>query len=223
MADLPFVVDDSPQGSAAWLKARAGFVTGSRAADVLATRKDGTPAAARTDYLTQLVAELLTGQPQETGIVTPWMTRGTELEPQARLALERHLDQPIFECGFIRSRLHLLGCSIDGYVGASPAHGIVELKCPKPATHLRYLKAGRIPSDYLPQVLHNLLVTTAPQAWFASFCPQMPPAMQLMVCHVRRIELAKELESYARAVQAFEQELITEVSNWRSYVTARAE
>lgn len=218
MSNLPFTIDGSPQGSQAWLQARAGYITGSRAADVLATRRDGTPAAARQDYLVQLVAERLTGQPQEAGIVTPWMTRGSELEPEARLRLEQAIDQPIYECGFLRSVLHQVGCSIDGYVGASPAQGFVELKCPKPATHLRYLRAGTVPADYLPQLLHNFLVTTAPQAWFASYCPEMPSKMQLLVCHVPRLTLNAQLREYADALQAFEAEVEREVETWRNYV-----
>ena len=135
-----FTIDPSPQGSPEWLAARAGYVTGSRAADLMAVRKDGKPSAARQDYLVQLVAERLTGQPQETGVVTPWMTRGTELEPEARAKMEVLLDEPIYECGFIKATMPevgyftMLGCSIDGYFGGGPQHGIIELKCPKPTT-----------------------------------------------------------------------------------------
>lgn len=216
-------IDTNPQGSPAWLAARAGCVTGSRAADVVAVRKDGQPTAARADYLAQLVAEHLTGQPQETGIVTPWMQRGTELEPEARLRLEAHIDEPIFEVGFIR-RLWRgpldtpIGCSVDGYFGGSPQHGIVELKCPKPTTHLRYLREGVIPSDYWPQILHNLLVTRAEVCWFASYCPILPPPLQLFALKVERgdPDVEKRRTTYQLALSAFLSDLDTELDYWRT-------
>ena len=54
---------DFPQGSAEWLASRAGKVTASRIADVMAKIKTG-EAAARGDYKAQIVAEILTGTPQ---------------------------------------------------------------------------------------------------------------------------------------------------------------
>ena len=222
MPDL--LIDTNPQGSPAWLAARAGCVTGSRAADVVAVRKDGQPTAARADYLAQLVAEHLTGQPQETGIVTPWMQRGTELEPEARLRLEAHIDEPIFEAGFIRRALgwqdhaYHIGCSVDGYFGGSPQHGIVELKCPKPTTHLRYLREGVIPSDYWPQILHNLLVTRAEVCWFASYCPILPTPLQLFALKVERgdPDVEKRRTTYQLALSAFLSDLDTELDYWRT-------
>jgi predicted phage-related endonuclease len=222
MSDLS--IDTHPQGSPAWLAARAGCVTGSRAADVVAVRKDGTPTAARADYLAQLVAELLTGEPQETGVVTPWMTRGTELEPQARLRLEALLDAPVFESGFVwRVSSHYfntrLGCSVDGYVGRIE-DAIVELKCPKPATHLRYLRDRVVPDAYWPQVVHNLLVTGADVCHFASYCPQMPRALQLMHVEVVRTDEAvrDRLMAYGEALARFTADLHTELTYWRDQV-----
>jgi len=219
-----FTIDPSPQGSPEWLAARAGYITGSRAADVLAVRKDGKPSAARQDYLVQVVAERLTGQPQETGVVTPWMMRGTELEPAARAKMEALLDEPVYECGFIKAHMPeagKLGCSIDGYFGGGPQHGIVELKCPKPTTHLRYLRTLGLPTDYWPQVLHNLLVTGADTCWFGSYCPQMPERLQFFAVQVRRGEEPVEtrMQDYWMALTAFLEDIDTEMDYWRG-VTA---
>jgi hypothetical protein len=225
MSKLPvFTIDVAPQGSPEWLAARAGYVTGSRAHDVIAVRKDGKTSAARQDYIVQLVAERLTGQPQETGVVTPWMARGTELEPEARLRMEALIDEPIYECGFIQRRLvggaewAYLGCSVDGFFGGGPQHGIVELKCPKPTTHLRTWKAGGIPEDYWPQVLHNLLVTHADVCWWGSYCPQMPAALQFYAVRVDADDPAvrQRMSDYQTALSAFLVDVDDELTYWRT-------
>jgi len=171
-----------------------------------------------------VVAERLTGQPQETGVVTPWMMRGTELEPAARAKMEALLDEPVYECGFIKAHMPeagKLGCSIDGYFGGGPQHGIVELKCPKPTTHLRYLRTLGLPTDYWPQVLHNLLVTGADTCWFGSYCPQMPERLQFFAVQVRRGEEPVEtrMQDYWMALTAFLEDIDTEMDYWRG-VTA---
>lgn len=210
-------ISSAAQGTPEWLAARAGYLTGSRAADIVARRKDGQPGAAYHDYLTQIVAERLTGQPQETGIVTPWMTRGTELEPEARATLERHLDRPIFQCGFVSYDEPRIGCSVDGYLDGSIKHGIVELKCPKPTTHLRYLRDGKVPDDYRWQVLHNMLVTGAQSAIFASYCPQMPEHLRLVVQQVDREAWAEDLVQYWVTLKTFDAVVNEQVEYWRHY------
>jgi hypothetical protein len=51
------------QGTQEWKEARAGRITASRAADVMAYGKNGRPLKARADYKGELVAEILSGQP----------------------------------------------------------------------------------------------------------------------------------------------------------------
>jgi hypothetical protein len=81
-----------PQGSADWFAERAGKVTASRVADVIARTKTGW-GASRANYMAQLVAERLTGTVAEsfTNAAMQW---GTDMEPEARADLrvlhERH-------------------------------------------------------------------------------------------------------------------------------------
>lgn len=183
-----YTIHPYPQGTPEWLAARVGYVTGSRAADLSAVRRDGKPAAVREDYLTQVVVERLTGQSADDTPVTPWMQRGSDLEAAARSALETRLDTLIFEIGFLRSTaLPWVGCSIDGYTSQGD---IVELKVPKPKNHLRYLNAPvQLVNDYIDQCSHNLLVTGAETCWLASYCPSMPPRLQLVVEAVSRVRV----------------------------------
>jgi predicted phage-related endonuclease len=211
------VINTAAQGTPEWLAARVGHITGSRAADIVARRKDGKPTAAYYDYLTQLVAERLTGTSQEVTTVTPWMQRGSDLEPAARSALEQALDSPIFEIGFVALPGSKVGCSVDGYLNGSLQEGIVELKCPKPTTHLRYLQDDNIPEDYRPQVLHNMWVTGAQRAVFASFCPQLPAHLQLVIRRVEVTEWMSEMTDYVAQVDAFNGLVDDKVEYWRNY------
>ena len=73
-----------PQGSLEWLAARAGMVTASRIKDVMASKST----AGYADYRAQIVAEILTGVPNESGFVSDAMKWGTDKEPLARAEYE---------------------------------------------------------------------------------------------------------------------------------------
>jgi hypothetical protein len=209
MSRWPFVEITHPQRSPEWHLARAGRLTGSRAGDVLAKIKTG-EAAARRDYRMQLVTERLTGLPQEDSFVNAAMQRGIDLEPVARAALEARQGYLIEESGFLSCTELQAGCSLDGHVEAF--EGIIELKCPKSATHLRYLTERTLPKEHRPQVLHNLLVTGAKWLDFASYDDRFPERLRLWVIRVTADELMQELYDYEREAQTFlaEVELDTE-------------
>ena len=202
---MSFTHIDAPQRSAEWFAARLGRLTGSRAKDMLATIKSGGWAAARLDYKLELVCARLTGRADEGGYVSAEMQRGTDLEPAAFAAYEARTGQVVHRSGFLAHDEHLAGCSLDGHVG--DVAGIVELKCPKTATHLRYLRDGRVPSDHLPQILHNLWITGAAWCDFVSFDDRLPEALQLFVVRVERDDAA--IAEYERKALAF----LAEVDN----------
>ena len=79
------------QGSVEWLQIRCGKVTASRVADVVARTKSG-PAASRANYMAELIAERLTGEPAEKSTMNAAMQWGTEKEPDARAAYEFRTD-----------------------------------------------------------------------------------------------------------------------------------
>lgn len=202
-----FTICTDEQRSPAWFAARLGRLTGSRAADVLATIKTG-EAAARRDYRTQLVCERLTGQPQEDVFVNAAMQRGVELEPAAFAAYEALTGQMAERTGFLAHTSLMVGCSLDGHVG--DFEGITEFKCPKSATHLRYLKAGGVPSDYLPQITHNLWVTGAAWCDFMSYDDRMPVGLQTFLVRVDRKDAL--IDAYAVKALAFLAEVDAEVA-----------
>jgi len=188
------------QGSPEWLLARAGHVTGSRAGDVLATLKNGKPSASREDYKAQLVCERLTGKPQESGYTNAAMERGKELEPHARAAYEAQTGYLVLESGFlVMDTPKYVGCSLDGMI--SGLSKILEIKCPGAKNHLKWLQSGGVPSEYVPQIIHNLWVTQAASCDFVSYHPDFPEHLQLHVVTV--VASSEDLQGYAAKVTEF--------------------
>ena len=183
---MNFTVLDFEQRSAAWFQARLGRLTGSRAADMLARIKTG-ESAARRDYRLQLVCERLTGVSQEDAFISKEMQRGIDLEPAAVGAYEAATGVIVQRSGFLVMDNAMVGCSLDGHVGKF--RGIVELKCPKSATHLRYLRGKVLPSDYVAQVTHNLWVSGADWCDFASYDDRFPVHLQLFRVRVKREQM----------------------------------
>lgn len=173
---------DCAQGSQEWLTARAGKVTASRIADLMAKTRTGW-GASRANYMAELVAERLTGNVAE-GFTNAAMQWGTEKEPEARAAYEFYRDATVEQVGFVlHPTIDLTGCSPDGLVGAD---GMVEIKCPNTATHLDTLLGEGIAEKYIKQMQWQM--RCCERAWcdFVSYDPRLPARMQLFVQRVKR-------------------------------------
>lgn len=194
------------QGSIEWFQARAGKVTASRVADVVARTKSG-PAASRGNYLAQLVCERLTGMVAE-GYSSPEMRHGVEQEPFAREAYEYVSGVFVDQVGMVdHPAIAMTGASPDGLIGSD---GLVEIKCPNTATHIDTLLSGKVPAKYVTQMAWQMACTGRAWCDFVSFDPRMPSHMQLFVQRVERDDtLIAELE---REVSAFLNEVATTVS-----------
>lgn len=193
-----FTEDGSEQRSVEWYLARAGRLTGSRAADMLATIKSG-EAAARRDYRVQLVCERLTSLPQDSGYINAEMQRGIDLEPMARGAYEAASGELVRQTGFLAHNTLMAGCSLDGDV--DDYTGILELKCPKSATHLKYLRGQVAPSEYMPQITHNLWLTGAQWCDFGSYDDRFPEPLRLFIVRIHRKDI--DIAAYEKAALAF--------------------
>jgi putative phage-type endonuclease len=203
------IIDLSPQGSPEWLQARVGRLTASAVADIYGTRKDGKETAARRDLRVRLALERITGRSQESGYVNADMQRGTELEPLARAAYEMNTGRSVTETGFIYLSDPPVGCSPDGLVGDD---GLVEIKCPRAATHIETLERGTAPDDYVPQMLHQLWITGRDWVDFVSFCPDMPEELQVAIIRVE----ANDLTPHGSAVLKFLGEVDAEEARIRA-------
>ena len=176
------------QGSDEWLQARVGVVTASNFAKVFTTA--GKLSTSREGLINQLVAEKLIGQPTET-FKSDAMTRGNELEPQARAMFEMLMGVEVEEVGLIKMKDHEIGCSPDGLFDNGQCG--IEIKCPLPATHCAYLRADKLPTTYVQQVQGTMLVLGLDRYFFMSFHPEMKP----LIIEVKRdnemLELAEPL------------------------------
>jgi len=207
-----FTVIDCDQRTPEWFAARAGRVTASRAGDMLARIKSG-EAASRRNYRTQLVAERLTGRPQENGYVSPAMQQGIDLEPVAIAAYEAYTGSLVKRCGFLALTDMAAGCSIDGYVGDlnDPNNlTLVSVKCPQATAHLDYLWERRVPPRYVPQTTHELWVSGAQTYHFVSYNESFPEKLQLLVVSADRSEF--EITPHGLEVRDFIKEIDQEVA-----------
>ena len=209
-----FTVIDAPQRSPEWYAARAGRLTGSRACDAVDFLKSGKESAKRRDYRYQLLAERLSGRPEESSYMNAEMQRGIEKEPEARAAYCALKGCDVAQTGFLALNTLLAGCSLDGHVGNFD--GIVEIKCPKTATHCRYLREGLAKDDdHMFQITHNLWITGAQWCDFVSFDDRLSENMRLYVKRVKRSEV--DIFAYEKMALQFLEEVDREVASMRGW------
>jgi len=167
------IYDELEQGSDEWLAARCGLLTASTIGKLL------TPAGKLADNDTSrgvietLVAERITGHVE---YVHPTfeMQRGSLDESYARdIYQEQFPLRQVKEVGFATNEFggHVLGASPDGLVGAM---GGLEIKSPKPKTHLRTILNDDVPKEHLPQIHTNMLVLDRDWWDFESYCGGWP-------------------------------------------------
>lgn len=208
------------QGGSEWRALRCGKVTASRVADVCRKLKSGGYSADRANYKAELILERLTGVPVE-GFVSQDMVTGTLREPDARAEYELRKRCEVQQIGFVdHPTIPMSGASLDGLIGDE---GFIEIKSPKPATHLGYLREGRVPLEYVHQIVWGFACMPHLN-WcdFISFNPDFPEAMQLLVVRVSRGDALIRMEETEAAVRAFLTEVETEVSDLRAtYIERR--
>jgi len=169
-----------------WFAARAGKATASSIYKIMAKTKTGY-GADRENYAAQLVAERLTGKPADS-FSNAAMQWGVDMEATARVAYAESIGDCPVEVGFIdHPTVAWSGASPDGLVGFD---GLVEIKCPNTATHIRTLNGAGIDKKYMLQMQWQMACTERDWCDFVSFDPRLPDEMQM---HVRRVDRDAEL------------------------------
>ena len=155
------------QGTSEWFDATLSIPMVSDMARVV-THAQGTLAKHADGYIAQLLARLVTQEPERLG--RHWMERGPAIEPEARDWYSHHFDRDVEQVGLVLNSG--AGYSPDGLIGED---GCLAIQCPKHATHVLYLMAGALPDCYKPFV-HGALVVSE-RAWcdFVSYCPPFEP------------------------------------------------
>lgn len=186
------------QGTQEWLEARLGCPSGSGFSKIITS--GGQPSSSAETYINQLIAELVTGETTYVH-VTEAMQRGTELEEFARMNYELETDREVTQVGFCMHDTLRCGVSPDGLIGDD---GGLEIKCPTPSTHVKYLRKGTLPSEYKAQVQGCLWITEREWWDFMSYHPQMP---NLLIRVHRDDEYINQLERLVtHACQIIEKE-----------------
>ena len=167
------------QGTDEWLAERAGKVTASALSNVMMAKTT----AGYQNYMADLICERLTGSPVES-FKSAAMEYGTETEPQARAFYELESGNNVLECGFIPHPLLAdSGASPDGLVGEV---GLVEIKCPQPAKHIKNLMGGTIDKGYMLQMQWQMECTGREWCDFVSFNPSFPDHLKMSIRRVER-------------------------------------
>lgn len=192
---------DIPQGSDQWHQLRLGKVTASRVSDVVARTKTGW-GAGRTNYMAQLIAERLTGEPTDS-YINAAMQHGIDTEPQARAAYEFYRDVEVDQITFAdHSDIPMSGASPDGLVLND---GMLEIKCPNTSTHIDYLINKKVPKKYVDQMQWQMACLGKYWADFLSFDPRMPENLRLWIVRVERDQ--KRIDELTEGVIQFLSEL----------------
>lgn len=184
------------QGSLDWFNLRCGVVTASEADRIITPGKlKAVEGKGFQSYLAEKLAERWGGPLP--GANTWDMDQGRILESEARRGFALETGVAVQAVGFISTDDGRAGCSPDGVIMGDDGDivGGVEVKCPLPQTHLRYLLDGELPPEYRLQVHFSMLVTGAPFWWFFSYRRRMPP---LCIKVGRDDDIAQKMQSALR-------------------------
>lgn len=174
------IIHSIKQGTDEWYSARLGVVTASNFKAII-TKGSG---KTRANYMGKLAHEILTGQlaPQNFGSAA--MQRGNTLEPEARDIYQEKTGLDVQEVGIAYlNEKKRIAASPDGLIDHE---GGLEIKCPLPHTHEKYLIEGKIPKIYVPQVQGSLWVTGRKWWDFVSYAPEFK--RNTVICRVYRDE-----------------------------------
>ena len=189
-----------------WDAARLGNATASKMNDIMATTKSGY-SASRRNYAVRLALERLTQRKTETWQNTE-MQWGVDQEPNARAAYEQARGVLVMEEGYVcHPTIPHSGASPDGLVGDD---GLVEIKCPKEATHLENLL--RPDPQYLNQMYWQMACTGRKWCDFVSYDPRFPDHLQLAIHRVNHdakkiAELENEVVKFLKEVDEIVEKL----------------
>jgi len=175
---------DVKQGSEEWLAARAGIVTASELDNLISPTLKVREGATPLTYLYTKLAEKWQGFPSQSfggGV----MEQGSILESEALpwFAINQNVD--VRKVGLVLTD--------DGSFGASP-DGLtddfgIEIKCPQPTNHVRWLLGGKVPDEHLLQCYGGMWATGLKEWRFVSYCRGFPP----LVLALKRDALVMQL------------------------------
>jgi len=191
------IFHDVEQRSPEWYALRAGRFTASLASKLVTPT--GKASVQYKTEIARIIAEMHGWQEPEFLKPTYWMERGVNLEAEALAWFEVETDLTVDPVGFVTSDDQLIGASPDGIIVSPNGQIPLELKVPKPSTHIKYLLAGGLPKEYIGQVHFQMALCEAPYAYFASYNPEIAPL-------ILRVDRSEYTELMEKSIEAYKKE-----------------
>ena len=181
-----------------WLELRAGRLTSSSVPTIMANYGNafGEPAL---KLASEIAVEQITGNPLPNQLYGNWLARGHEFEP---VAVDRFQEQHFFT-------LVSGGFFFDDLQGSSPDrleknwNFFSEVKVKSVHEFYKIKKAGKIPTGYLWQICHQMIISGIEQAKFIALCPELPYEKSLLVIDTDIKEQAEKIEQVKKRTVEF--------------------
>jgi predicted phage-related endonuclease len=167
-------IHNMEQKSDEWFAIRKGRLTASQYDKVFNQKTLCLNKVNALKHIDTMLGELYYKQDDMMKFKPSWaMERGIRLEDEARIDFEIREGVEVNEVGFVTNDSFgsHIGCSPDGLIVGE--NGGVEIKCPLPATHIKYHREGVLPKEYRAQVHGSMAVCDADYWWFTSYCPDI--------------------------------------------------
>jgi len=185
----------------AWLLARKGKITGTRAKDIIVKRG--------TSYkkgFYELIAERIALPPTEENP----MDRGTRLESEA---IERFVKETGKKVNtdlviWTRDDNESIAFSPDGYIGKKSAKEAVECKCLSSASHIEAFLTKEVPDEYKDQTIQAFVVNDKLQTLYVVFYDPRVPCKDFFTIRIDREAVKEKVAEYL----AYEQMILSEVT-----------
>lgn len=185
------------QQDGTWWNDRLGKLTGSRMAAAMNFLKSGKESSERENLRYEVVAERITNTFADK-YMTSDMQWGVEQEAAAKEAFETLTGLMVKDVGFIdHPSIDHCGVSPDGFVSDGC---LIEVKCPKTKTHMKYVANQAIPPEYKPQMLLQS-ACTGKDVWFVSYDPRMGEGKDLFI--KKYVPTPEELAEVEAAAEKF--------------------
>jgi len=199
------IIHQDEQSSVDWLYDRAGVITASEFSEIVDTKFEPRTGETPKTYMAAKLAERWIQGPLM-GFSSFATEQGNVLEDEARPWFELTYECEVQRVGLVTTDDGRIGCSPDGLIGKE---GGIEIKCPEPTAHVKYLLAGELPKQYSAQVHGSMLVTGRPWWRFVSYRRRFP-ALVLQVNRDEKIisKLQAALDEFLEDYDAAYEKLV---------------
>jgi len=181
------IFDELEQGTEEWFEVRKGLMTASNASRI------GPNGQGLMTYCKKIVDELFSEEEPER-FSNEHTDRGNELEPVAKAAYELIKKVKVKEIGFAKYNDYV-GCSPDGLVGGD---GLIEIKSPADKGYEKFLKDGKINTNYVWQIQHQLLVMDREWCDYVVFNPNFKESIQIVRVEADPIKQFKLMKGFKK-------------------------